>query len=128
MATTAMLYRGTHLLSKRIEEPEKASRPFDKDRDGMVVGEGSGALVIESAQHAKARGAPVLATLAAWARSFLDPNSDQFADALAANYEAAIKNASLNTQDIGLFNAHACLLYTSPSPRDQRGSRMPSSA
>ena len=107
MATTAMLYRGTHLLSKRIDEPEKASRPFDKDRDGMVVGEGSGALVIESAQHAKARGATVLATLRGWARSFLDPNSDQFADALAANYQAAIKNASQNTQDIGLVNAHA---------------------
>ena len=107
MATTAMLYRGTHLLSKRINEPEKASRPFDVDRDGMVVGEGSGALVVESAQHAKARGATVLATLSGWARSFLDPNSDQFADALGANYLAAIKNASLSTKDIGLVNAHA---------------------
>ena len=107
MAITAMLYRGTHLLSNRIDEPEKASRPFDVDRDGMVVGEGSGALVLESAEHAKSRGAPVLATLSGWARSFLDPNSDQFTDALAANYLAAIENASLKTQDIGLVNAHA---------------------
>lgn len=107
MATTAILYRGTHLLSNRIDEPEKASRPFDVDRDGMVVGEGSGAIVIESAQHAKARGATVLATLSGWARSFLNPNSDQYADALAANYRAAIENASLETKDISLVNAHA---------------------
>ena len=107
MAMTAMLYRGTHLLSNRITEPEKASRPFDADRDGMVVGEGSGALVLESVQHAKARGATVLATLAGWARSFLDPNSDQFVDALAANYQASIQNASLQAQDIDCVNAHA---------------------
>ncbi len=107
MAMTAMLYRGTHLLSNRIDEPEQASRPFDVDRDGMVVGEGSGALVIESAEHAQARGAKVLATLAGWARSFLDPNSDQFSDALARNYQAAIENALLVPQDIGLVNAHA---------------------
>ena len=107
MATTAMLYRGTDLLSKRIDAPEQASRPFDVDRDGMVVGEGSGALVVESAEHAKARGATVLATLSGWARSFLDPNSEQFADALSANYLAAIENASLSPQDIGLVNAHA---------------------
>ena len=107
MAMTAMLYRGTQLLSNRIDEPEKASRPFDVDRDGMVVGEGSGALVLESAEHAQARGAPVLATLAGWARSFLDPNSDQFGDALAANYQASINNASLEPQDIDYVNAHA---------------------
>jgi len=107
MAVTAMLYRGTQLLSNRIDEPEKASRPFDVDRDGMVVGEGSGALVLESARHAQARGAPILATLAGWARSFLDPNSDQFGDALAANYRASIKNASLQAQDIDCVNAHA---------------------
>ena len=107
MAMTAMLYRGTQLLSNRIDEPEKASRPFDVDRDGMVVGEGSGALVLESAEHAQARGAPVLATLAGWARSFLDPNSDQFGDALAVNYQASINNASLEPQDIDYVNAHA---------------------
>ena len=107
MAMTAMLYRGTQQLSNRIDEPEKASRPFDVDRDGMVVGEGSGALVLESAKHAKARGAPVLATLAGWARSFLNPNSDQFGDALAANYQASINNASIQPQDIDCVNAHA---------------------
>ncbi len=73
MEMSAMLTRGCHMLSQRIHDPEHACRPFDRDRDGMVNGEGAGALVLESAEHAKARGAVPLARLAGWSRSFQSP-------------------------------------------------------
>jgi len=107
MAMTAMLYRGTHLLSNRINEPEKASRPFDVDRDGMIVGEGAGALVVESAEHAATRGAKVLAKLSGWSRSFFNAGHDDFSDALAASYQSALQNAQKPAEDIGLVNANA---------------------
>ena len=49
-----------HALSRRNDEPQRASRPFDKDRDGFVYGEGAGVVVIESAEHALERGATIL--------------------------------------------------------------------
>lgn len=107
MALTSLLYRGTDLLSKRINEPEKASRPFDVDRDGMVVGEGAGALVLESAEIAAARGAKPLATLAGWSRSFQDPSSPDFSDAIKGNYISALGLAEKSASDIGLVNANA---------------------
>ena len=107
MAMTAMLYRGIHLLSNRIHEPERASRPFDVDRDGMVVAEGAAALVLESAQHAAARGANVLARLSGWSRSYLNPNSDEFSEALKGNYQSSLALAGLSASDIDLINANA---------------------
>ncbi len=107
MALTSMLYRGTDLLSKRIHEPEKASRPFDEARDGMVVGEGAGALVLESAEHAAARGATQLATLAGWSRSFQNPTSPDFSDAIKHNFETALGLAGKSSNEISLVNANA---------------------
>lgn len=107
MELTAMLYRGTHLLSNRIFEPEQASRPFDSDRDGMVVGAGAGALILESAEHARARGAEPLATIAGWSRTYQNPSSEQFGAALAGGFQAALTHAEFDASDIGLVNANA---------------------
>ena len=107
MSLTSMLYRGTDLLSKRVNEPEKASRPFDVNRDGMVVGEGAGALLLESAEHAKARGATPLATLAGWSRTFQNPLHPEFCNAIKSNFESAIKFAGKSAKDFSLVNANA---------------------
>lgn len=107
MSLASMLYRGTEWLSKRIHDPEHACRPFAADRDGMVVGEGAGALVVESAEHARARGATPLATLGGWSRTFRDPSTDRFGDAIAANFESAMAMAGVSQTEIGLVNANA---------------------
>lgn len=110
MALTAMLYRGTSLLSGRIQEPERASRPFDLDRDGMVVGEGAGVLVLESRQHAEARGAKPLAVFGGSSRLFSNPSSTQ-ANAKSVGIESslnlALQDAGLTHDDIGIVNASA---------------------
>src|SRR5205807_4905170 len=59
-------------LAKRNDAPEKASRPFDRDRDGWVLGEGGGILVVESVEHAQRRGARIYAEIAGFAAGF-DP-------------------------------------------------------
>lgn len=107
MELSAMLTRGCHLLSQRIQEPEHACRPFDQDRDGTVTGEGAGAIVLESAEHAKARGAVPLARLAGWSRSFQNPEQEQFPIALQKNFESTLKHAEVTASEIGLVNANA---------------------
>lgn len=107
MALTATLYRGTDMLSQRIHEPENASRPFDQDRDGMVVGEGAGAIVLESAEHAKARGAKVLARIGGWSRGYQHPNHPQFDDELSYHYRTAVARSSCEMGDVDLVNANA---------------------
>tara|TARA_A100001011_G_scaffold201910_1_gene210305 strand:- start:309 stop:1562 length:1254 start_codon:yes stop_codon:yes gene_type:complete len=62
-------FNSLHALSKRNENPAKASRPFDKDRDGFVLGEGSGTLILEDYDHAKARGAKIYAELSGFGLS-----------------------------------------------------------
>ena len=107
MALTAMLCRGAGQLTKQVSNPEKASRPFDRSRDGMVVGEGAGALVLESAEHAKARGATPLATLGGWSRSYRNANSNDFEAAIGNNYLDALRHSGLTPQSVGLINANA---------------------
>lgn len=107
MTLTATLFRGVNLLSKRINEPEKASRPFDRDRDGMVVGEGAGALVLESREHAEKRGATILAKVGGWSRGFHPVEKDGFVEDLEYHFRTAVQRANKTFDQIDLVNAHA---------------------
>jgi 3-oxoacyl-[acyl-carrier-protein] synthase II/beta-ketoacyl ACP synthase len=98
------------MLSTNNDDPPGACRPFDKDRDGMVLGEGGALMLIETEQHAKARGARILARLmgAAITSDALDivkpdPNGERAGDAIAR----AIQLAGLTPADIDHINAHA---------------------
>ena len=97
-------------LSTRNDAPEKASRPFDKDRDGFVLGDGAGVLVIEEYEHAKARGARIYCELAGFGAS-----SDAYHITLPPDdgngarraMQSALKDAGLNPADVQHINAHA---------------------
>ncbi|MCL2805656.1 MAG: beta-ketoacyl-ACP synthase II [Treponema sp.] len=97
------------LSVKRCHEPEKASRPFDADRDGFVIGEGSGILILESEEHAKARNAEILAEFAGYGASadaFHITSPDPTGIGGANAIKNAIKDSGLNPQDIQYYNAH----------------------
>ena len=96
-------------LSQSCTEPEKASRPFDTDRDGFVLGEGAGILVIETEEHALDRGAVILAELAGYGSTDDAFHITQPAPEGAGAREAmkrAIQDAGLKTTDIDYINAH----------------------
>jgi 3-oxoacyl-[acyl-carrier-protein] synthase II len=97
------------VLSQRNEEPEEASRPFDAERDGFVMGEGAGVLVLETRDHARKRGAELLASLAGFgmtcdAYNIAIPEPDGNSAAMAM--EQAVRHARLNREDITHINAH----------------------
>ena len=97
------------VLSRRNDEPEKASRPFDANRDGFVLGEGSGVLVLETLEHAQKRGAEPLAVLKGFgmtsdAHNIALPEPD--GKWATAAIEEALRDAELNPEDIGYINAH----------------------
>ena len=107
MTLTSTLYRGVELLSKNINEPEQASRPFDQNRDGMVVGEGSGAIILESKEFAEKRGAKILAKIGGWSRGYHPVESDDFSEDLQYHLSTAMKRANLNAEQVDLVNANA---------------------
>jgi 3-oxoacyl-[acyl-carrier-protein] synthase II len=96
-------------LSTRNDDPQRASRPFDLDRDGFVMGEGAGMLVLESEEHARARGARIYGIVAGHGETcdayhITHPRPDG-AGARAAMI-CALRDAQMNPSDIGYFNAH----------------------
>ncbi|WP_323840972.1 MULTISPECIES: beta-ketoacyl-ACP synthase II [unclassified Moraxella] len=98
-----------HALSTRNDEPTKASRPFDKDRDGFVLGDGAGALVLESLDHAQARGATILAELVGFGMSddashITAPSED--GNGAKRAMQNALNDAGISADKVGYINAH----------------------
>ena len=96
-----------HAMSRRNDEPQKASRPFDKDRDGFVFGEGSGVLVLEEYEHAQARGAKIYAELVGYgltadAHHITTPNTEGPSYCM----QMAIAQAGIRPDEIDYLNAH----------------------
>ncbi len=96
-------------LSTRNEDPQSASRPFDKDRDGFLMGEGAGILIIETLEHAQQRGAQILAEITGYGTTddahHISAPAENGAGA-AMSMKLALEDAGLTTNDIGYINAH----------------------
>lgn len=97
-------------LSQRNDAPEKASRPWDKNRDGFVMGEGAGVLILESLEHALARNAPILAEylgggISCDAHHMTEPRPD--GEGVMICIKNALKDAGITAEEINYINAHA---------------------
>ena len=97
-------------LSTRNDEPERASRPFDAERDGFVIGEGAGILMLESLEHAERRGAPILAEVVGYGMSGRRASHHGAGrgngDGAYRVMRAAIRDAKIEPEQIGYVNAH----------------------
>lgn len=96
-------------LSTRNEDPQSASRPFDKDRDGFLMGEGAGVLILETLEHAQARGANILAEITGYGTTddahHISAPAENGAGA-AMSMKLALEDAGLTIHDIDYINAH----------------------
>lgn len=102
-------FTSARTLSKRNDEPEKASRPYDKDRDGFVMSEGAGVLVLEEYEHAKARGAKIYAEVVGYGQTAdaydivaPDPEGKGATKAM----QLALEDANLNPSEVQYINSH----------------------
>jgi 3-oxoacyl-[acyl-carrier-protein] synthase II len=103
-------FAASRALSTRNDDPATASRPFDKDRDGFVIGEGAGVLILEEYEHAKARGAKIYCELAGFGMSsdahhITAPMED--GDGARRAMANALKNAGINSDEVDAINPHA---------------------
>ena len=106
------------LSSKWVDDPSKACRPFDKDRDGFVIGEGSTILVLEEYEHAKARGAKIYAEIAGYGATcdgyhLTAPNPDGVIG--ARSMTLALKDAGMKPEDVVYYNAHGTSTHLNDS-------------
>ncbi|MEE9288685.1 MAG: beta-ketoacyl-ACP synthase II, partial [Bacteroidota bacterium] len=102
-------FNAMRALSTRNDDPEKASRPFDAKRNGFVVGEGAGVLIVESLEHAMKRGAPIYAELAGFgltADAYHITKPAPGGEGAARAMGIAIQDARLSPTDIDYINAH----------------------
>ena len=112
-ATTGVAMGGfcsARAMSTRNDEPHKASRPWDRDRDGFVLSDGAGVLVIEDYEHAKARGARIYCELSGFGMSgdaFHMTSPPEDGDGARRSMVNALADAKINAEEVGYVNAHA---------------------
>ncbi|HET7480246.1 MAG TPA: beta-ketoacyl-ACP synthase II [Rubrobacteraceae bacterium] len=114
-------------ISTRNDEPQRASRPFDAGRDGFVMSEGAGAVVLESPEHAARRGAEPIAAVAGYGRStdaYHVTAPDEQGRGVERAMHAALKDSGLTAEDIGHVNAHATSTPTGDGPETKAISRV----
>ena len=102
-------FNAIRALSTRNDAPEKASRPFDRDRDGFVPGEGAGTLILESLEHAQNRGARIYGEVLGYATTndaFHQVAPDETGQAPARAITLALKDAGIEPEDVDYVNAH----------------------
>jgi 3-oxoacyl-[acyl-carrier-protein] synthase II len=105
----AAFHASRALSTKRNDDPEHASRPFDLDRDGFVLAEGAAIMVLEEYEHARERGAPILAEVVAYGQSadaFHVTQPSENGEGAARAMNVALRKAGISASDIGYINAH----------------------
>ena len=114
-------------VSRRNDEPHRASRPFDEDRDGFVMSEGAGAIILESPEHAERRGAEPLAAVAGYGRTtdaYHVTAPDEQGRGVERAMRHALEDSGLTAEDVGHVNAHATATPTGDGPETRAISRV----
>jgi 3-oxoacyl-[acyl-carrier-protein] synthase II len=114
-------------VSRRNDEPHRASRPFDQERDGFVMSEGAGAMILESPEHAERRGADPIAAVAGYGRTtdaYHVTAPDEEGRGVERAMHLTLEDAGLSAEDIGHVNAHATATPTGDGPETKAIARV----